>query len=544
MNENKKMSFVDFLIQLIFIILFVMLLIWLFPTKDWLKQNYFGNESDYVTEKETTISDSKFVDNINNMLDASKDYFGYNVNLPEKIGDTVTVTLDELVDNHVLLMPKDSNGNKCDGNSNAIITKLNNGYSIKVTLTCGNMTDYIVRNVGCNPFCENNCTQTCKLEYEYSKNTDGYYTNWSSWSAWSVNKKVASETLKVEQKTVTSKICPTGYSLNSNKTACIKNVKNEEIVDANIVKSCPTGYEFNSNKTLCVRKENTTVSIVASDVYTCPAGYSLTSDKKCSKVVTTNKEVDATKTYSCPTGYTLNGTSCYKTTSISSTRTERKTCISGYTYIGSNTCQKVSVLQTIGSSSSEGAECSISYELDCSNTCKTIAKETCVVKANTSYSYSCPSGYQLSSDKKTCTKTETINANYSYSCKNGTLNGNKCTITTSDTVLVASEHSYKCASGTLSGNKCIINNTKEATTDVVITYTCKNGTVDGNKCVIVNEKTESAKYTLKDVVYYRYATRNYVKATVSYKWSSSKEDKNLINAGYKLTGKTRQNCSK
>lgn len=544
MNENKKMSFVDFLIQLIFIILFVMLLVWLFPTKDWLKQNYFNTEDDYIIEKDSTISDSKFVDNINNMLDASKDYFGYNVNLPEKIGDTVLVTLDELVDNHVMIMPKDSNGNKCDGKSNAVITKLNNGYSIKVTLTCGNVTDYIIRNVGCNPFCENNCNQTCKLEYEYSKNVNGYYTNWSSWSAWSVNKKIASETLKVEQKTVTSKICPSGYSLNSDKTACVKTVKNEEIVDADIVKSCPVGYEFNNNKTLCVRKENTTISVDALDVYTCPTGYSLTSDKKCSKVVTANKEVDATKTYSCPTGYTLNGTSCYKTTSISSTKTERKTCISGYTYIGSNTCQKVSVLQTIGSSSSEGAECSISYELDCSNTCKTIAKETCVVKANTSYSYGCPSGYQLSSDKKTCTKTETKNADYSYSCKNGILNGNKCTITTSDTVLVTSNHSYKCASGTLSGDKCIINNTKEETVDVVVTYTCKNGTLNGDKCVIVNEKTESAKYTLKDVVYYRYATRKYVKATVSYKWSSSKEDKKLVDAGYKLTGKTRQNCSK
>ena len=42
MNENKKMSFVDFLIQLIFIILFVMLLVWLFPTKDWLKENYYS----------------------------------------------------------------------------------------------------------------------------------------------------------------------------------------------------------------------------------------------------------------------------------------------------------------------------------------------------------------------------------------------------------------------------------------------------------------------------------------------------------------------
>ena len=40
---EKRTTFVDFLIQLIFIILFVILLVWLFPTKDWLKENYFNN---------------------------------------------------------------------------------------------------------------------------------------------------------------------------------------------------------------------------------------------------------------------------------------------------------------------------------------------------------------------------------------------------------------------------------------------------------------------------------------------------------------------
>lgn len=542
MNENKKMSFVDFLIQLIFIILFVMLLVWLFPTKDWLKENYYDVDDDYIIEKDSTISDSKFVDNINNMLDASKDYFGYNVNLPENIDDTVTVTLDELVDSHVMLMPKDSKGKKCDGDSNAVITKLNNGYSIKVTLTCGDLTDYIIRNVGCNPFCENNCTQKCKLEYEYSKNVDGYYTNWSSWSAWSVNKKTASSTLKVEQKTVASKICPSGYTLNSDKTLCVKNIKNEEIVDADIVKSCPSGYSLNSDKTLCVKSVSSNVSVDATKVYSCPSGYNLTSDNKCSRVVTTTKEVNATKNYSCSSG-SLSGSTCYKTISTSSSRSERKYCSGGYTYIGSNKCQKVSTYVK-GTASSGGSNCSISYELDCSNGCKTIAKETCIKSASTSYSYSCPSGYELSWDQSTCTKTETRNADYSYSCNGGILNGDKCIITSSNTEIIESQYSYKCASGTLSGDKCIINNTNEDTTDVVITYSCKNGALNGNKCVIVNENSESTKYTLKNVVYYRYATRKYVKATVSYKWSSSREDKKLIDAGYKLTGKTRQNCSK
>ena len=75
---EKRTTFVDFLIQLIFIILFVILLVWLFPTKDWLKENYFNN-GEYNYERETIINDSKYVDNINNMLEASKSYFGYDV---------------------------------------------------------------------------------------------------------------------------------------------------------------------------------------------------------------------------------------------------------------------------------------------------------------------------------------------------------------------------------------------------------------------------------------------------------------------------------
>lgn len=477
--SQKGTTIVDFIIQLIIIILFVIILVWLFPTKDWLKENYFGNT--YI-EKETVIDDEKFISNINNMLEASKNYFGYNVNLPEKIDDNVKVTLQELVDNHVMLMLKDSKGKKCDGNSYAVITKVSNGYTIKVDLTCGKDNDYIIRTVGCDPFCQGNCNQKCTLEYQYSKKINGYFTNWSVWSAWEVNKKTESEYLKVEKKDFTSKICPSGYSLNSDKSLCVKTIKEETTVDANANKSCPSGYVFNSDKTSCVKSVNSKV------------------------------EVDANISYSCPSGYSLSGTNCIKSETISSNVTSKKTCMSGYTYIGSNECQRVST-NVIGANV-KGEKCSISYEFDCENGCKTIAKETCVVPSGISYNYSCPSGYVLSSNKKICTSTSSINADIKYSCTNGEL----------------------------SGTKCIISNDKEDFKDVIITYVCNEGNLSGNKCVIVKEKTENAKYTLKTVTMYRYSTRKYIKESVSYKWSSSREDSKLIKDGYSLTGKTRTNC--
>ena len=69
------------------------------------------------------------------------------------------------------------------------------------------------------------------------------------------------------------------------------------------------------------------------------------------------------------------------------------------------------------------------------------------------------------------------------------------------------------------------------------------GTLKDNICVITKESPESTKYTLKQVTYYRYSSRQYVKESISYKWSTSKEDKKLTDAGYKLTGKTRKKCS-
>ncbi len=537
MNEQRKRSFIDFLVQLIFIILFVILLIWLFPTKDWMKENYFNGNGGYVEEKESTIEDQTFVDNINNMLEGAKSYFGYDVNLPGE-DETVEVTLGELVEKHVIIMPRDKKGNKCDESSKATITKTLNGYAIKVELTCGKTTDYIIRNVGCNPFCENNCnTQKCTLEYEYSKKINGYWTNWSNWSSWSTTKRVSSETLKVEKKTVNSKICPNGYTLNSDKSACVKVSTSEIIVDAEVTKTCPVGYEFNSDKTACIKNNVKTITKDAEVVYTCKQGYTLTKDNKCVKNGSEGtKTVDAKATYSCKDGYVDNGTSCVKTTSVAAEKHTNYTCNSGYSYIGSGTCQRT--ITKIGTTTGD-ASCSITFERVGG---KVVQKETCTYKksATKNVYYTCKAGTLSGTD---CIFTETQNRDVKYSCAEGTLNGDKCVIKVNPEV-IASEKSYKCSEGTLKDNKCIITTENEEKTDVNITYSCKEGILKDNKCVITKESPESTKYTLKEVTYYRYSTRKYVKESISYKWSASKTDKKLLDAGYKLTGKTRKNCSK
>lgn len=537
---EKRTTFVDFLIQLIFIILFVILLVWLFPTKDWLKENYFNN-GEYNYERETIINDSKYVDNINNMLEASKSYFGYDVNLPENIGDTVSVTLDELVNNHIMIMPKNSKGKKCDRNSTSVITKTESGYTIKVELTCGSDSDYIIRNVGCDPFCKDNCNQRCTLEYEYSKKTEGYYTNWSNWSAWSTVKRTAGENIKVEEKYIKTKICPSGYTLNSKKTACVKVVKDTKEEDAKETRTCPSGYEFDKDGSKCIRNSSSTREVDANITYSCKDGYTLTKDNKCIKTENISKETDANVKYTCSSGYTLNNNKCYNYETINSTVSTRNVCKSGFAYVGKNTCTSVTN-RNLDPNIYKGVKCSVTYEMDCNNECKVIEKETCTMPSTLKHSYSCPSGYELSSDKKTCSKTTIENAKVEYYCNNGTLSGTKCIITETKVDTIESNYSYSCKEGTLKGSKCIVENNSEEVKDVEIKYSCTEGELKGNKCIITTEKTESTKYTEKSVLMYRYSTRKYVKETISYKWSTSKNDKKLIDAGYKLTGKTRKNC--
>lgn len=591
MNNQKGYTFVDFLIQLIFVVLFVIILVWLFPTKDYLKNNF--NETLFY-EKDSDVSDSTFVNNINNMMEASKSYFGYNVSLPEALGEEVTITLQELANEHVIIMPKDKNGKTCSGDSAATITKTTFGYSIKVTLTCGNQTDYIIRSVGCDPFCENDCNTKCKLEYQYVKKTNGYWTNWSNFSDWSTKKVTASDKVKVETKVVDTKTCPSGYTLNNSKTKCIKNVTTQVMSNPTTTLSCPSGYTLNGDKcykkattttnekplevlkcplgytlnnekTQCVKHTSTTNTTQANESITCPSGYTLNGNK-CYKTITTSTISDYS--YSCPSGYTLNGTTCTDTISIASSKRTYYGCNSGYTYISSNkTCK--SVRFTSGGSSS--GSCSITYETNCSNGCKVVQKETCIVAANSWDSYSCPDGYSLSSNKQSCvmtvttpatqsskvscpngydlngskcTKTDVVNPTISYSCKNGALQGDKCIISSTTTDVKEVTKTYSCNTGsTLINNTCI----KTTTTDDVInatkTNTCSVGTLTNNTCVVNNNSTETTNYSIVKVTYYRYSTKKYVEGSTTYKWSTSREDKTLLNSGYSLTGKTRSNCS-
>lgn len=139
MTEERRygINWVDLIIKIILLILFVLLICWLFPMP-----------------KLDTFYDKVFNENIQTMKSAARDYYTKN-NLPSAIGETKSMTLKQLLDNKLILEFTDKNGNTCDTtNSYVQVTKtLDSEYALKVQLTCGDESDYIIDTIGCNGTC-------------------------------------------------------------------------------------------------------------------------------------------------------------------------------------------------------------------------------------------------------------------------------------------------------------------------------------------------------------------------------------------------------
>lgn len=216
---------------------------------------------------------------------------------------------------------------------------------------------------------------------------------------------------------------------------------------------------------------------------------------------------------SCPSGYTMSsdGTTCYKNSTTTTTVPTCPSTYNGYTLTSQNglTCNyKKSttsysgltfVKQTNGSympsdtSTYHYEKVSVKDVLNCEDSCK---KETI-------YTYNV---YKKNYSTKTSTTTNTLTCGTGYTFNSST---NKCVKTTTD---------Y---------------------TNVIVTNSCPIGTNDNGTGCYKKISTDEIRVGYNDVTYYRSKTRTYVDPTTTYKWSSSKNDTKLLNAGYKLTGKTR-----
>jgi hypothetical protein len=136
-ETDKKMSinWPSLILKLVLIVLAVILIIWVVKT--------LGGK----TSSGTTVASSEYTTNINNMKAAGFEYFTGS-NLPSKVGDTKKLTLEELI-NQKLVVDFTNNGKTCDVSKSFVqATKTSdNNFALKVALSCDEKDDYLVTTI-------------------------------------------------------------------------------------------------------------------------------------------------------------------------------------------------------------------------------------------------------------------------------------------------------------------------------------------------------------------------------------------------------------
>ena len=548
------------------------------------------NNSDATCEGLT--QEMVFNENIKNIKEAAISYFT-NERLPQKVGESTTISLKEMKSKKLVLNVRDAAGKTCsEDNSYVEVTKKENEYVMKIFLSCSNMEDYVLVYLGCYDYCDSNVCEkkeepVKEYEYEYKKTTSCVMSPWSEWGSWKTTREKTSNLKKEDIKTeattktvVDTKDATQNVSYNCNKYSgytlvgdkCVKETTTKDTKDAT-----PSKYSYNCDKypgysvvgDKCVKETKVKETIDADKnpvTYSCPSGYTL-NGKKCERTVTKTDTKDGS--YSCPEGYTRNGTKCTKTTTSTST-VDATAVYATRTVSHSYTCYRnICTTKTVFSCPS-GKTCGNYPQTSCEKvktTCSNDVEETYIsgytcpsgytqngtqcTKTTSSTdtknaTFNCPNGYSANNGK--CTKSyqekETINATQNpitYYCKAGyTLNGTKCerTVTKKDTKDATKvPGGYVCPSGyTLNGTKCTKTTTSKDSKDAnkSVTYTCPNGYTLNNKAC-----TKKVNQTVK-TTYYRYATRSCNGGSTSTKWSTSKNDSILLSEGYKLTGNKKE----
>ena len=548
MYEERKESFSvrSLILQILFVVLTVFLLLWLFPTKNYVKD--YANDA--FTEKLQPLYNQIYNQNITTMKEAAINYFTTD-RLPSKVGESVTITLKEMQDKKLVLDLIDSNNKKCDVEKSSVkVEKLDNEYLMTVKLECSDASNYIEVHLGCYDYCKasgvcekketpvikpTNPTKPVisekKYQYEYEKITDGKWGDFGEWSQWSKDTITKTEYRNVETKEVTEKTGTLVDVIDAKK-------------DVKTTYSCPSGYTLNGTK--CSKKTTNTKNATASTktTYTCPKGYT-PNGTKCIKETSSTINATANKktTYSCPDPtYTLDKTKtkCTKKTTDTKNATANTT-YGDWVYQGKYTFNSIQYT----SDTRKVVRVSSSINTDCTTNCTTNTWTYLVYNRSKKTTYSCPKGYTPNGTK--CikelidTKNATASTKTTYTCPKGyTPNGTKCIKETSSTINATANKktTYSCPKGyTPNGTKCTkkTTDTKNASKTDTVTYSCtaKDYKLNGDKCT----KTVATytKYT-----YYRYQERKFISGTRDIKWSTSKTDSTLLKQGYVLTGNKKE----
>lgn len=159
MEDEKKINWLSLFIKIVISFAFILIIVWL--VSKLINRN--------------KLSDT-FKNNINNMETVAVKYFK-DIDLPTKQGESIKVTLGEMIEKELIVSVKTSEGGKCDTkDSYSKITRKKDNYEVETRLECGKEENTITRKFSFND-CKNCTTDTknnnTKNNDTKNNNTDG-----------------------------------------------------------------------------------------------------------------------------------------------------------------------------------------------------------------------------------------------------------------------------------------------------------------------------------------------------------------------------------
>ena len=176
-ESRNNFSVRSVILQFLFVALFVFILIWLFPTKSDLKKATSSDNGGKTSITESTdlsiLYDRIFNENLISMKEGAQSYFTTD-RLPSKNGESVILTLKEMLEKKIVLPFTDKNGEQCNQTKSYVkVTKKDNEYVMKVNLKCGEEENYLLVYMGCYDYCSKTICEkkgTTTKVYKATKN--------------------------------------------------------------------------------------------------------------------------------------------------------------------------------------------------------------------------------------------------------------------------------------------------------------------------------------------------------------------------------------
>ena len=543
MYSNKKNGFsiLDLLVKIIFAAIFIFILIWLFNKK-------------IPKINMTPFYSNVFRENIKYMQDAGENYFTDD-KMPTEEGEEIKLTLGEMESKNLLIPFVDEDGNACDKNSSYVsITKLDEGYELKTSLTCPKETNFTVKTLGCHTYCKTgNCEKKCSIqkivEYQYKKLISGSKTTYSCPKGTKLSGKYCLQTKLI--KTTNPTIKTITKTDEKPATPVIGEAKVKELNPVVTTKKVQVDTVIGSKKVEVSRLEGTKDVLLTTVV----------GSKKTELTPTTKTEsYDCTKTkteHKCTTEYQTRSYSCQCKTTVSQGRSTT-TCNTCYETVPVQKCKDVQVSYTdtcyrevkscpSGTTEHTGSGSSLKcYKVEKTYSCPSGTEKQTGSGANlkcykTEKTYTCPSEateHTGSGSSLKCYKYEKT-----YSCPS---EATEHTGSGSSLKCYKYTKTYSCPSGTTyqtgSGSSLRCYKVIEGT----ISYKCTDAgyKLKDKKCIKTitttekvcekGYKLESGKCNLYKVVKTKATEHKKTSSYYTYKWS---KEESL--PGYTKTGKTR-----